>query len=162
VSEVRVTAATLADIPAVSRIERSAFSDPWSDNSFRSLPGDPRAFFACARGQPAQSGIPSGETTVVGYVVAVFVADQGEIVNLAVAAESRGQGVGTALLDAALREAESRHSSALFLEVRESNAAARRLYGARGFAEVGRRRGYYRHPDEDGLILRRAAGPGFK
>jgi len=42
-----------------------------------------------------------------------------------------------------------------FLEVRESNDAARGLYGSRGFSEIGRRRGYYRRPVEDALVMRR-------
>jgi ribosomal-protein-alanine N-acetyltransferase len=42
----------------------------------------------------------------------------------------------------------------VFLEVRESNSAARRLYGALGFAQVGRRRNYYRRPTEDAVVLR--------
>ena len=45
----------------------------------------------------------------------------------------------------------------MFLEVRESNVAARALYASRGFSAVGRRRGYYRHPVEDALVLRRDA-----
>jgi ribosomal-protein-alanine N-acetyltransferase len=45
----------------------------------------------------------------------------------------------------------------MFLEVRESNSAARALYASRGFLAVGRRRGYYRSPVEDALVLRRDA-----
>ena len=43
----------------------------------------------------------------------------------------------------------------LYLEVRESNSAARALYAALGFQQVGRRRGYYQHPSEDALLLKR-------
>ena len=46
----------------------------------------------------------------------------------------------------------------LYLEVRESNVAARALYDSEGFAAVGRRRGYYRNPLEDALLLRREIG----
>ena len=49
---------------------------------------------------------------------------------------------------------------ALYLEVRDSNAAARALYGSLGFTQVGRRRGYYQHPTEDALLLRRDLAEG--
>jgi ribosomal-protein-alanine N-acetyltransferase len=42
----------------------------------------------------------------------------------------------------------------MYLEVRESNTAARRLYASRGFEEMGRRRGYYKRPAEDAIVLR--------
>lgn len=133
------------DVPAVLAIERAAFSDPWSARSFREVLAHPAVFFACAR----RDGI-----AVAGYVVAWFAADEGEIANLAVDPEVWGAGVGRALLDAALDEARRRETSAVYLEVRDSNDRARRLYRSRGFEEVGRRRGYYQHPDEDAIVLR--------
>lgn len=136
------------DLPEIGRIERRCFTDPWSATSFRELLGNPRVFFRCAR---AAAGEPP-----LGYVVAWFVADEGEIANLAVSPEGRGQGIGAALLDSALAEAERRGVLAVYLEVRDSNQIARRLYASRGFSEIGRRRGYYRRPVEDAVILRRA------
>ena len=91
---------------------------------------------------------------VCGYVVAWFVLDEGEIGNLAVHAEVRRQGVGAQLLDGAIAAVRTARVEALYLEVRDSNAAARALYASRGFVEVGRRREYYRRPKEDALVLR--------
>ena len=54
----------------------------------------------------------------------------------------------------ALEAARARGVEAVYLEVRESNAAAQRMYAHRGFSRVGRRRRYYRRPEEDALILR--------
>ena len=88
-------------------------------------------------------------------VHAWFVLDEGEVANLAVAPGLRRRGVGSTLLDAAIRESQSRGVSNLYLEVRESNQSARRLYASRGFDEVSRRKAYYRSPVEDALILRR-------
>jgi ribosomal-protein-alanine N-acetyltransferase len=88
--------------------------------------------------------------------------DEGELANLAVAASDRGQGVGAALLDAMLDDASARGTLQVYLEVRESNAAARRLYASKGFEEIGRRKQYYRSPTEDALILRRTLEPGIK
>ena len=96
-----------------------------------------------------------GGDEVAGYVVAWFVADEGEIANLAVDPAGWGTGVGRALLDAALAEGERRGAAAVYLEVRDSNDRARRLYRSRDFEEVGRRRGYYQRPVEDAIVLRR-------
>lgn len=144
---VTIDPATRDDVPEIVEIERAAFSDPWSARSFREALDHAAVFFWCAR----RDGLG-----VVGYVVAWFVADEGEIANIAVAPSASGIGVGRALLDAALREAALRDCSAVYLEVRDSNERARRLYESRGFEEVGRRRGYYRRPVEDAIVLRRS------
>jgi ribosomal-protein-alanine N-acetyltransferase len=136
----------LQDVPAVVAIERAAFSDPWSQQSFEEALDHPSIHFVCAR---------SSGGNVLGYVVAWFVADQGEIANLAVAPSGWGAGIGRALLDDALSEGERRGAEAVFLEVRDSNERARRLYASSGFEEVGRRRRYYRKPVEDAIVLRR-------
>jgi [ribosomal protein S18]-alanine N-acetyltransferase len=133
------------DLDAVVAIERQSFTDPpWSRASFTALVDSPRAFFsvACAAG------------TVVGYVVAWVVGDEAEVANLAVAPEWRGRGVGAVLLDAALTEARQGGAHVAHLEVRDSNKAARALYGSRGFTPVGRRRRYYQSPVEDAVLLR--------
>jgi ribosomal-protein-alanine N-acetyltransferase len=139
--------ATVADVPAILEIERAVFTDPWSPRSFRDALSNPSVFCACAR---------SDGGSLAGYVVAWFVADEGEIANLAVAPDAWGSGIGRALLDASLREAAARKLNAVYLEVRDSNARARHLYGSRGFVEIGRRRSYYRRPVEDAIVLRRS------
>ena len=103
-------------------------------------------YFACAR---------SDGREVVGYVVAWFAADEGEIANLAVAPSGLGKWNRTRLLTRRCAEAVSREATAVYLEVRDSNDRARRLYRSRGFEEVGRRRRYYRRPVEDAIVLRR-------
>jgi ribosomal-protein-alanine N-acetyltransferase len=145
-----VTPATPADITQIAAIERVAFSDPWSTGSFQEALGNPAVFFACAR---------DAGRTVVGYVVAWFVADEGEIANLAVDPRRWGAGIGQTLLDAALEEGGRRGTAAVYLEVRDSNQRAKRLYRSRGFEDVGRRRGYYQHPVEDAIVLRRLLNP---
>jgi len=138
--------ATVYDLASVAAIERVAFSDPWSLRSFREALDSATVYFACAR---------SDADVLLGYVVAWFVADQGEIANIAVSPDHRGQGVGRALLEAAIGEATARGIAAMYLEVRDSNQRARELYASRGFEEVGRRRRYYRRPVEDAIVLRR-------
>lgn len=150
---VTVQPARLLDLPSIVEIERAVFSDPWSTQSFREALGHPAVYFASAC---------SDGGDVLGYVVAWFVADEGEIANLAVARPAWGGGVGSALLDGALAEAASRGVGAVYLEVRASNERARRLYESRHFEEVGRRRGYYRRPIEDAIVLRHLVGEGGK
>lgn len=135
------------DIDDVAAIERRAFSDPWSASSFRALFGNPLVHFAVAE--------DSVTGRVLGYVVSWYVVDEAEIANLAVSDTARRTGIGARLLDHALDIARDRHSQVVFLEVRESNAAARALYASRGFEVAGRRSKYYRKPVEDALVLRR-------
>jgi ribosomal-protein-alanine N-acetyltransferase len=92
--------------------------------------------------------------SVVGYVVAHRAADEGEILNLGVAPAHRRQGVGRALVEGVLRLLAARGVRHVYLEVRESNAGARRLYQSLGFSEVTRRARYYRRPVEDAVVLR--------
>jgi len=137
-------AAREADLDNVLAIEQASFADPWSRSAFIELLDDPRVAFLIADAGDA----------VRGYVVAWHVLDEGEIGNLAVHADARRQGVGARLLDGAIAAVRKARVDALYLEVRDSNAAARALYASRGFAEVGRRREYYRRPKEDALVLR--------
>ena len=78
-----------------------------------------------------------------GMVLARVVADEGEILTLAVHPRRRRQGLGRVLLSAALAEAGARGALTMYLEVSERNLAARMLYAGSGFAEVGRRPSYY-------------------
>ncbi|HTR79497.1 MAG TPA: ribosomal protein S18-alanine N-acetyltransferase [Gemmatimonadaceae bacterium] len=141
-----ISPAVERDIAAVAALERACFRDAWSANAFREVLGAAWIYFACAR--------RSDTGALVGYVVASFAADEGEVTNLAVDPASRRSGLGGRLLDAVMREARQRGASALYLEVRDSNAAGRALYRSHGFTEVGRRRDYYRFPDEDAIVLR--------
>lgn len=138
------------DLPHVAAIERASFTDPWSLASFRTLLNERAAYFAVA--------VRGDEGPIEGYIVAWCIADEGEIANIAVESAARGHGIGAALLDAALQSLAERGALSVHLEVRDSNAAARSLYDTRGFEAVGRRRGYYRRPVEDALVLRRALG----
>jgi [ribosomal protein S18]-alanine N-acetyltransferase len=145
--------AALADLPEVSALERVCYADPWPASAFASLPDNARVFFQVAEAQ--------SNGRIAGYVVAWYVMDEGELANLAVTPNQRGQGIGRTLLDAVLADAGGRDVRRVYLEVRESNIAARELYASREFEEVGRRKGYYRTPTEDALILRRTLTPGL-
>lgn len=118
------------------------FADPWSTQDFRDCVSF-ATFLVAERGDE-----------VLGYVVALAAADEGEILNLAVAETGRRRGLGRALVRAMLDALAQRGVRQVYLEVRESNAPARALYEAFGFKDVGRRRAYYRRPVEDAIVLR--------
>ncbi len=89
-----------------------------------------------------------------GMILARTVADEAEVLTLAVDPAAQRHGIGRALLQQVLATAQERGASAIFLEVASGNAPARSLYAGAGFLEVGRRSGYY--PGGDALVLRRS------
>jgi ribosomal-protein-alanine N-acetyltransferase len=128
----------------MAAIERRCFSDPWPLDGFREvfeMPGTV-ALVMTAQDEP------------IAYFLAREILGTSELLNLAVVPEYRGRGLGGGLLDAGLAAVRARGGSEVFLEVRASNAVAQALYATRGFRTEGRRRGYYRRPDEDALVLR--------
>jgi ribosomal-protein-alanine N-acetyltransferase len=126
-------------------LERIAFTDPWSSVDFEDcIVSGLSIFVAEAGGGPA------------GYIVAQRVLDEGEILNLGVALPVRRRGVGRALVRRVLTTFAAAGVTAVFLEVRESNLPAQRLYEGFGFKEVSRRRRYYQRPVEDAVVLRAA------
>lgn len=88
-----------------------------------------------------------------GMVLARVTADEAEILTIAVMPTARRRGLGRALLRAVMDQAAKRGAIEMFLEVAIANGAARALYAAQGFTQVGRRRGYY-PGGGDALILR--------
>jgi ribosomal-protein-alanine N-acetyltransferase len=94
------------------------------------------------------------ESGLQGFVIARVVGREWEIENIAVAGPARRRGLGTRLLGELLDQARDRGADAVFLEVRESNRAARALYEKWAFLESGRRRGYYKDQDEDAIVYR--------
>jgi ribosomal-protein-alanine N-acetyltransferase len=140
----RIRSAVPADAVGLVAIERRAFSDPWSEASFREALTSPWTFGLVAEGARG----------VTGYLIGREVAGTGEVLNLAVAPELRRRGIGGALLEAGLAALKRRRVEEVFLEVRESNRSAQALYLAHGFRPVGQRAAYYRNPKEDALVLR--------
>jgi [ribosomal protein S18]-alanine N-acetyltransferase len=140
----RIRSAVPADAVGLVAIERRAFSDPWSEASFREALTSPWTFGLVAEGARG----------VTGYLIGREVAGTGEVLNLAVAPELRRRGIGGALLEAGLVALKRRRVEEVFLEVRESNRSALALYQAYGFRPVGQRAAYYRNPKEDALVLR--------
>jgi ribosomal-protein-alanine N-acetyltransferase len=96
---------------------------------------------------------------VSGFLLGRVVAGEAELLTIAVDTSARKQGVGTGLMRDFLTESAARAAESVFLEVAETNAAARQLYLASGFTETARRRGYYHAPDGtriDAVIMARS------
>ena len=127
----------------VAALEAVCFSDPWSLNSILGELFNPDAYYLTAR----QSG------QVLGYIGMHKVLDEGYITNVAVSPDSRRQGIAKALLAALINYARAQAMAFLTLEVREGNQRAICLYSGEGFVRAGLRKGYYRHPPEDALLM---------
>ena len=112
----------------LAALHASAFPTPWDAEAFADLLGQASVF---------------AETGDDGFILIRVVADEAEILTLAVRPEARRRGVGGRLVDTAAARAAGLGAGRLFLEVAEDNRPARALYAAAGFVEAGRRRGYY-------------------
>lgn len=139
--------ATAADLPAMMLLEKNAATAAhWSIDRYEDL---------LSASEPNRVALVlSEENDVQGFVIARVVRDEWEIENIAVAGTARRRGLGTRLLSELLDIARGRGAKAIFLEVRESNHAARALYEKWAFLESGRRRRYYQEPDEDAILYR--------
>ena len=141
---VGIAAATEADVAAVVQIEKACFSEPWSEESFRALVDGAHALFLVA---------VNPDHGIAGYIAAIELGDDAELLNVAVEPGSRRRGIAALLLDSVVAELRAKGLKALYLEVRESNLAALALYKSRGFRQLGVRRNYYRRPAENALVL---------
>lgn len=118
---------------------------PWSEKSIASELDNPLSLWFVAL----------FDEQVIGYVGSQFVMDEADMMNIAVKESFRRRGVARELVNALVSALTSRHVHSLTLEVRASNEAAKSLYDAMGFRQVGRRPNYYSAPKEDALILRK-------
>ncbi len=142
-----------SDVRAVSLLQAARFAHAWSDGEFHALLSQETVFGFMAR----QIGLLS-RNTPAGFVLSRAVAGEAEILTIAVDARFGRCGLGWRLMQAAMREARSRGSEEMFLEVDEANVAAVGLYTRLGFRKVGERRGYYRDGSgakSTALVMRR-------
>jgi ribosomal-protein-alanine N-acetyltransferase len=144
--DIRVEPMRPADLDEVLAIERLSFTNPWSRAAFlRELTENRVARLWAAR--PAEGG------AVLGYVCLWVVMDEVHVTNFAVDPVHRRQGIGRQLLGTVLAYYRAEGITRATLEVRPSNATARRLYEAFGFRQVGLRKRYYPDTGEDAMLL---------
>ncbi|MBD3815676.1 MAG: ribosomal protein S18-alanine N-acetyltransferase [Halothiobacillus sp.] len=134
------------DLPAVQRIEQAAHIFPWSE----------RVFKDCIRSGYYLDGAYDG-STLLGFSVVMPILNEWHLLNLCVDPKRQRRGIGRLLLEYMIEQAKKAEVDSLWLEVREGNAAARQLYSAHGFKQVGLRKAYYPAKDgrEDALVLTR-------
>jgi ribosomal-protein-alanine N-acetyltransferase len=139
--------ATPADIPHMRSLEQlSETAAHWAAREYDAL---------FAPEAPKRLALIAGEgDDVSGFLIARCDLDEWELENVIVAPERRRGGIGGQLLIALLHQAAEVAATSVLLEVRESNAPARRLYKKFGFIEAGRRPNYYASPVEDALLLK--------
>jgi [ribosomal protein S18]-alanine N-acetyltransferase len=145
--------ATFADVPLLVALERACPSAAhWTEEQYQLLfqPGVERFVVIASPGE-----IPS---ELSGFLVARRIAADWELENIVVAPEARRKGYGANLLSALLAHARETNSDSVFLEVRESNVPARKLYENAGFQQSGRRKSYYTNPLEDAILYTRNLG----
>ena len=143
---------TVAMLDAVLAIEVQAYTFPWTRGNF---------IDSLAAGYLARALVADGGE-IIGYFVAMPGFEEMHLLNVTVAARHEGQGHARRMLAELYALSAGFAASAVWLEVRESNARARALYLREGFAEAGRRRDYYPAPQgrrEDAILMNRSLLP---
>ena len=134
---------TEADLIAVAEIEKLIFSIPWSVQAFKdSLYNDNTIYF-----------VATEDDVVIGYCGMYISFEEGNITNVAVDSACRRKGVAQKLLNKLITMATQKGVNNIFLEVRETNVAAIKLYEHLGFREAGIRRNFYEKPTENAIIM---------
>jgi [ribosomal protein S18]-alanine N-acetyltransferase len=146
VNHTPIRPATPADIPAMIALERNARSAAhWSDVAYCDI---------FETGSPPRLAIvrEDGSGSLEAFIIARMNGEECELENVVVANGARRRGIGSELMEVLRTEVQSQGSARIFLEVRESNTAARALYEKCGFQITGRRNSYYSNPAEDSVL----------
>lgn len=134
---------------AAAEMEYQIFSDAWSERAVLDTLENERTICLAAE--------KAGQ--LIGYLFAYTAADEADIARIAVIKEARKQGAGKALIQELERVGKEQGVKRLLLDVRRSNAAARRFYEKLGFQENGIRSGFYENPEEDAVLMSREEEP---
>lgn len=128
----------------VLEIETESFVEPWTRENFEhEISGIGDSLLRVALMGPR----------IVGYSVTWYLEDEVHLANVAVRGDSRGRGIGRALVEDVMNSAALADAAKIVLEVRESNLEARKLYEALGFRAVGIKRNYYKREKEDAILM---------
>lgn len=136
-----------ADVDDVHALECSVFPHPWSRANFVD---------SLASGYDAWV-LRDGVGALAGYFLLMYALDEAHLLDVAVAAERHGSGVGRYLLDRIAARARDQRMDSILLEVRPSNTRALQVYERYGYSEIGRRKGYYPAHEgrrEDAIVMR--------
>ncbi len=144
----QVRRATADDAPKIAALEEEIFPDAYSVKDIFSYICQPTGMCYVAT---------DDEGRLLAYTVGRIIAPEGEIYRIATAPHARRRGIAYRLLDYMRKCELGRGLETLFLEVRSRNVPARNLYKAFGFVECGLRRGYYKNPDDDAVVMVKAS-----
>jgi len=128
------------DLPAILSIEGKTFREPWSERAFLDEMHNHESFCLFVEGK------------LTGYICGWKILDEYNITNLAIETELQHQGWGDLLVSYVL-DLHKEDCSLVYLEVRQSNIAARNFYNKKGFDESGIRKNYYNNPAEDAVLM---------
>lgn len=150
----------------MSLAQASRSAAHWTDEQYKlaiaSAKGE-RGLVVIAEGTPDDPFLtgPGQTATLLGFLIARHLAPEWELENVVVSPSVQRKGIGRQLIDALIKAARETNSDAVFLEVRESNTAARALYAQAGFKQHSRRKSYYSNPIEDAILYFRSFSKPF-
>ena len=148
-------------IQSIASLEKTIFSDPWSEAmlsdtfkyDYNHVLTIDRTGALTAHSQDYVNHNDSNNSGIIGYIIYSNVAGESELLRVAVDESCRGKGYASILMKEMLKNLAEDQAEKCILEVRSQNSAAIGLYNKFGFAEIGVRKGYYKEPDEDALIM---------
>lgn len=135
---------TVEDIPAVVALDQMSFTLPWPERSFR---------FELTQNSASRCWVAEVDGKIVGMIVNWLLVDEVHVATIATHPDFRRQGIARKLLSYSLRYMSDEGAISSFLEVRESNAAAREMYRKFGYEDTGRRKAYYKDNNEDAILM---------
>lgn len=138
-----VVRADSSHISQIAELEKSCIPGGWSEKAFEQALENPNALIFAA--------VLGGE--VVGFLNGSYVLDEAELLNIAVLEKSRKSGIAGMLVTAFEDELRKLNVKTVYLEVREGNAPARKLYEKNGFKQNGLRKNYYSSPLENAVLM---------
>lgn len=153
--QITISPLVKADIPAILEIEKQSQPEPWSEQSFLEELDRLQSYLLVAR--VGEGDLPEANIGLIGdiagYICFWHVADEIQILNIAVHNNFRRSGIARELMAHAIRTGREKRAACVNLEVRKSNFPAIRLYEGLGFKTVGERPNYYGERGEPAILM---------
>lgn len=137
--------ATLDMVDDIVNIENISFTVPWSK----------KTFLEAMESKHISTSVLEEDEAICGFCCMMAIGCEAELLNIAVLPEHRRKGYAALLLEKELLSLSENGVEDVFLEVRESNSPARRLYERFGFCEIGVRKNYYSQPKENAVLMQK-------
>jgi [ribosomal protein S18]-alanine N-acetyltransferase len=138
-----------SDLEETLAIEKASFADPWSRRLFKETLSFPHSVNFALQGATG---------ALLGYINFYLIGDEAHMLNLAIHPDWRKKGLAAHLLNHTIDFLKRKNAAHFFLEVREGNLDAIRLYSKFGFEHIGRRKRYYVETNEDALVMHLVCG----